>query len=269
MAYTVDEISFARRHLARFVAGWRNRMRRLLAVVIAAVLLVALGALVVLALPNPNSTLAAVAPVAVATVPSAQEEAAAPKALQSTTGFAWIALPLDVFPDGSTAADLANHVETNSGGAVTVQTVSKWNAAAQSYDIYYHQFAFGDFPISNQAAYRVETTGTASAMWSQVGEVPEVGSYSFMLLETATTDFNWIMYPLDRGTTNMASDFAADIEANASGSVTIRTISRWNAPAQSYDIYYHQFSFGDFGVLPGYPYRVEPDVASGSSVTWQ
>lgn len=191
--------------------------------------------------------------------------------LLETTGsdYVWIALTVNI-SGLDMASDLANHIEANSDGTVTVQTISRWNATAQSSSLYYHQFGFGDFLISNQMPFRVEVdvaNGT-SVVWTQVGGVPAAGSYSYTLQETTGTDYSWIMLPLDHNGISMASDLSNDIEANASAGVTVQTISQWNGTAQSFSFYYHQFGFGDFSVWLGYPYRVEVDVASGSSVTW-
>lgn len=239
-------------------------MKNVLSFVAIVALLLVLGALTVIALPRGLDTATASAPASVAGAPASQE----PAAPQSTTGYNWIAIPLNTFQAGDTAATLANHVQTNNNGTVTVQTVSRWNATAQGLDIYFHQLGLGDFPISNQSAYRVETTGPASAVWTMVGDVPAIGSYNYTLLETGGTDYNWIMDPLDRPSNSQASVLANDIQTNASAPVTVQTISKWNATAQSYDIYFHQLGLGDFDVRPGYPYRVEVDVTTGSSVSW-
>lgn len=191
--------------------------------------------------------------------------------LRETTGtdYTWIALPLNN-SSNTMASALADHIEANSDGSVSVQTISRWNATAQSPVIYYHQFNFGDFSIQNQHPYRLEIDigSGESLVWTYTGDVPDIGSYSCTLRETTGTDYTWIMHPLHLSNITMSSGIANDIETNASASVTIQTISRWNAIAQSPVIYYHQFNFGDFTSRPGYPYRVEVDITSGDSVTW-
>ncbi len=168
------------------------------------------------------------------------------------------------------ASDLANYIQSNSSGSVSVLTISRWNATAQSYDIYYHQSDFGNFSVFNQYPYRVEvdvTTGD-NVIWTLLGNVPSLSSYQYTLQETAGTDYNWVMQPSDRNTITDTSGLANDIQAHSSAPVTVSTISRWNATSQGYDIYYHQSHFGDFITLLGYPYRVEVDVTIGTTVTW-
>jgi hypothetical protein len=187
----------------------------------------------------------------------------------ATTDFSWISLPLDI-PNLTRASDLANYIESHSNGSVTIQTISRWNPIAQSTDIYYHQSDFGDFDISIQRPYRVEADITSgdTVAWSQIGSLPDRDSASFALVETATTDFAWIMLPLDKANINQASDLAHEIESNSSGSITVQSISRWNGIAQSADIYYHQSDTGHFALQEGYPYRIEVDISGGSSVNW-
>jgi hypothetical protein len=245
-------------------------MKRLVSTALAVALLLSLGALAVLARGGGDILTPADTVVAAAVQP---QKAAAPDApVANITGYTWIALPLNTFPAGSTAATLATHIQNNSSSAVTVETISKWNPVAQSIDSYDYQYDFGDFPISNQSAYRVGWTAAnsaASITWSLVGDVPGIGSYSYTLLDTDDTDYNWIMLPLDRSSMTLASALAADIEAHASPAVTVLTVSKWNSEAQSWDSYDHQYNFGDFNVQFGYPYRVEVDVTGGTSATWQ
>jgi len=234
-------------------------MKNFLSLTVFAALFLGLGALVLLAAPRDSMNLIP------GSAPNTLNEV---EAAENTTGFTWVAIPLNVFSSGSMASDLAAHVEANNNNnSITVKSVSEWNPSGQSLTTYSHEFGFGDFSISNQRPYRVETTGGESVVWTQVGDVPDIGSYSFELLETASTDFNWIMYPLDRND-GLASDIANDIEANASGEVIILSVSEWNASGQTLTTYSHEFGFGDFAIRPGYPYRVEVDVVNGSSVIW-
>jgi hypothetical protein len=185
------------------------------------------------------------------------------------TDYNWVALSL-THPGINMASDLANYIQSNSNGSLSVLTISRWNATAQSYDIYYHQSGFGNFSVLNQYPYRVEvdvTSGT-SVVWTLLGSVPNIGSYHYTLQETAGTDYNWVMQPLERTVITDTLGLANDIQAHSSAPVTVLTISRWNSTAQSYDIYYHQTHFGNFSTHPGYPYRVEVDVTTGNTVTW-
>lgn len=96
----------------------------------------------------------------------------------------------------------------------------------------------------------------------------QVGKFEFQLYETTGTDWTWITIPLDVSTLLMASDLATHIENNSSAAVSVKTISKWNAAAQSTGIYFDEYESDDFVTRFGYPYKVEVDVAVGSSVTW-
>jgi hypothetical protein len=193
--------------------------------------------------------------------------------LQETAGtdYNWVALSLTP-PGINMASDLANYIQSNSNGSLSVLTISRWNVTAQSYDIFYPPFyPFGDFPVFMQYPYRIEVDVNVgnSVVWSLLGNIPNIGSYHYALQETAGTDYNWIMQPLDRSDIINTLGLANDIQTYSSAPVTVLTISRWNATAQSYDIFYPPFyPYGDFLTRPGYPYRVEVDVVSGNSVTW-
>ena len=191
--------------------------------------------------------------------------------LYETTGtdFNWIALPMDVV-GMIQASDLANHIQNNSNGAVSVLTVSEWNAPAQNITTYDHLFGFGDFGIDIKFPYRVEVDVDSGnhVVWAMVGPLPEITSDTYTLYETTGTDFNWIMQPLDMTAIIDASILADNIQTNSSSSVSVLTLSQWNAPAQNITTYDHLYGFGDFNTRFGYPYRVEVDVNSGISVTW-
>ena len=191
--------------------------------------------------------------------------------LQETAGtdYTWVALPLSSYSIHM-ASELADYIQSNSDNILTVQTISRWNAIAQSYDIYYHEAGFGDFPVVSQFSYRVEVdiNNDNNAIWTLVGDVPSKSSYHYTLHETAGTDYTWIMQPLDKTTITNTIGLADDIEAHSSTGLMVLTISKWNAIAQSYDIFYHQSLFGDFPTYPGYPFRVEVDVANSDNVVW-
>lgn len=242
-------------------------MKRALSTVVAIALLLGLGALAVLALPGMQVAVntAQAAPVALAAAP-APRTAAAPDAPASTSGLNWIAIPLS---NASlvNASDLATDIETTTGS--TVSTVEQWNAQSQNYLTYLHDIGLDDYALTVGYAYRVSVTGgTGGLVWSLVGDVPDPSTFTYTLYETASTDFNWIMLPLDKDTITWASELAADIEANSSGAVTVSTIEQWNASAQNYLTYLHDIGLDDFSVRIGYPYRVTLDVTTGSSVTW-
>jgi hypothetical protein len=155
--------------------------------------------------------------------------------LQETAGtdYTWVALPLSSYSIHK-ASELANYIQSNSDNILTVQTISRWNDIAQSYDIYYHEAGFGDFPVVNQYSYRVEVdiNNDNNAIWTLVGDVPSIGSYHYTLYETAGTDYTWIMQPLDKTTITNTIGLAGDIESHSSTSLMVLTISKWNAIAE-------------------------------------
>lgn len=187
------------------------------------------------------------------------------------TDYSWVALPL-VVPGLSTASALANHIQNNSSAAVSVLTVGRWNALSQGIENYDHTFLFGDFAVANKFPYRVEidlpSLSIGSVIWALTGPLPLITSDTYTLSETADTDYTWVMQPLDLTTVATADVLATHIQNNASAPVAVLTVSRWNAVAQSIEQYDHAFGFGNFDTRFGYPYQVEVNVNSGTSVTW-
>jgi len=186
-----------------------------------------------------------------------------------TTSFSWVAIVLD--NTGITkASQLAAHIETNTNTSVVVSAIAQWNSASQTTQTYNHVYQFGDFDLSLQVPYRVtlSSSPTSTAIWTQVGQVPPIGSVSYALRETSTTSYNWIMQPLDCDAITLASVLSDYIETNANALVTIRSMSRWGGSSQAFQNYNHQFGFGDFATRFGYPYRVQVDVSDGNVVIW-
>lgn len=185
-------------------------------------------------------------------------------------GYNWVTLPLDnaalVF-----ASDLADDIAGSTG--VTVAAVDVWDAATQSYISYDAVGASGDYTLAVGNAYRVRLTGGGNdVVWNIVGDVPEPDTFTYTLRETAASDYNWIMLPLDKSGMATASALAFDIESKADGAVDVLLIEAWQPAPQGFDTYNHNapdgFPDGDFEVRIGYPYRVTVDVASGASVQW-
>ena len=59
----------------------------------------------------------------------------------------------------SLASELAAHIEANASGAVAVDAIQSWNAAAQSYQSYSAvPFPTGDFTLSIGMPYRVSVS---------------------------------------------------------------------------------------------------------------
>lgn len=249
-------------------------MKRILSTGLAIVLLLGLGTLAVLARPGGADILASPRLASVPAAPVLQVEVKAPVAAPDapaigSTQFNWVALPLH---DATLvmASDLKAHMEANSNGSITVVAVEQWNSIAQNYQTYLTvPFPDGDFALAVGGVYRVAVTGNAGAqaVWSMVGDVPDPGEFSYTLRETAGSDFNWIMLPLQKGSVTMASGLKADIEANSHPPVTVLAVEQWSAVAQNYQTYTTvPFPDGDFPVQIGYPYRVT--VAAASPGVW-
>ena len=187
-------------------------MKRILSTGLAIVLLLGLGTLAVLARPGGADILASPRLASVPAAPVLQVEVKAPVAAPDapaigSTQFNWVALPLH---DATLvmASDLKAHMEANSNGSITVVAVEQWNSIAQNYQTYSTvPFPNGDFALAVGGVYRVAVTGNAGAqtVWSMVGDVPDPGEFSYTLRETAGSDFNWIMLPLQKGSVTMAS----------------------------------------------------------------
>ena len=123
------------------------------------------------------------------------------------TDFVWVGLPLDA--NLTMASDLKSYIESNASGAVTISSISRWNPVGQTYTQYTTvPFPQGDFGVQLGQVYRLSISGTGGApvVWSLLGNVPIPGFMNYTLYETAETDFNWIMLPLNKSGLAMASD---------------------------------------------------------------
>jgi len=194
--------------------------------------------------------------------------------LEETTGtdFNWVSLPLDA---GLTlASDLKANIEANSSAPLTIGAVQRWNAMGQNYQTYSTvPVPSGDFSLAVGSAYRVsvDITGTPSgtAIWTLLGNVPAPTTFTYNLLETTGTDFNWILLPLDKAALTQASALKTNMDGSASPTAVIRTVQRWNATAQQFASYVTvPVPSGDFPIFIGQPYRVTVDVAAGTTTTW-
>jgi hypothetical protein len=156
---------------------------------------------------------------------------------------------------------------------LVVVTISQFNAVSQRIETYNHSFGnFGNFTVSTRKPYRVETdiTGVTSgtAIWALVGSVPPITNNTYTLSQTATTDFTWVMQPLEMGSVTLSHDLALNIGTNSSGAVKVITIARWNSTSQRIETYAHAMNYGNFTTRFGYPYRVEISITGNNSVTW-
>jgi hypothetical protein len=190
----------------------------------------------------------------------------------NTTDFTWVGLVLDIQPNLVTAQDLADHIESNSYGEVTVKTVSEWNAQPQGYTVFYNEYSFGDFTLSLKYPYQIEielpNTTNSTTIWAQVGPLPQITSDDYQLYDTNTTDFTWILQPLDYVNINSTNALAVDIENKAGVGTEVWSVSEWNGDAQQFTIYLHQYEYGNFPTRFGYPYQLEVNLTTGNFVTW-
>ncbi len=186
-----------------------------------------------------------------------------------TTDFSMIGLIFDN-PNLVKARDLGNHIENNLfAGSVDVLTLSTWNPVSQTFTSYLYSTGAPGFDVFSKQAYQVEIdiTGVTSGkvIWAQVGKVPEVTPGTYILYQTATTDFNWILQPLDMVAITNTTQLAEAIETGASGEVDVLSIARWNPVAQSFTSYIRPLSST---TRFGYPYQVEVQVEDGRFVIW-
>jgi len=193
----------------------------------------------------------------------------------NTTDYTWIGFVLDN-PALIDSQDLADHVEDNIfSGQVLVKTISGWNANGQGTTTYSHTNGTSIFPVSVKYPYRVEiditnpVTTNSTVIWAQVGRLPVITENTYTLYETNTTDFTWILQPLEMTAITNTLQLADNIRANASASANVLAIGRWNETGQSVTTVLTPIGgTTSFITRFGYPYRVETDVAAGTTVTW-
>jgi len=228
-------------------------MKRLLSAIAAVMLLLGLGAIVVLALPDANTAPAAVVPVAVAAAPSGPEALAAPNA-----AFNWnaIAMALDARSTLPNAQALADAIP----GA---QQLLRWDASIQNFDYYIPGGGGGNnFNTTVGEPYLVLVDNTASNVFSMVGDVPpqsgQSGAVQFNLVGGSPCQWNYISVPLDKSNILDAQDLA-----DAIGDV--EQILVWDASIQNFDYYIPGGGGGNnFATQIGYPYWV----CIGQSKVW-
>ena len=189
-----------------------------------------------------------------------------------SSDYAWIGLSLEnTSLSGGSASDLWNYVESHSTPSVTVHSISRYDPVDQNYQTYLGIPGINDFALSVGEAYRIEaTTGTSpqSIVMTLVGKVPSGNGTSYTLVSTPSSDYNWIVLPPSRSSLSDAASLKADIESTASppGSVTVRSISRYDAVNQSFQTYITG-DINNFSLSPGESYRLDVDV-SGNSASW-
>lgn len=185
----------------------------------------------------------------------------------ATTDFTWVGLVLEI-PNISNTFELAFYIQNNIFiGSVEVLGISRWNPSGQTFTTYTHDpinpsFTF-DVAVKQPFRVSIDIEGTSSGnvIWTQVGRVPEITQGTYSLYETGTTDFNWILQPLDMVNITNTTEFRQAINSN---DVEVLSISRWNSQAQSFT----SDTLGSFDTRFGYPYRIAVDIKNGDSITW-
>lgn len=232
-------------------------MRRVLSTVLAVALLLGLGALAVLALPNANASLAG-APVVSAAAPEF-----APDAPTAGPNYNMIGLPLNSTNQFTSAgytynADgLAKIV-----GNGTTQVLS-WNASTQTYQTWDVGLQDGiNFNLTTSHAYWVLLNNSANNIVSFVGDVPAQGSVHFTLVRPAGAGclLNDFTLPLDKANITDANGLATAIG-------NVGQVLQWNASTQTYQTWDVGLQDGiNFGTKIGYPYLT--CLNSGGTTSW-
>ena len=187
----------------------------------------------------------------------------------NTTDFGWIGLVLEN-DSIVNSQDLGNDIEDHIySGTVMVKTISRWNGNGQIFATYDHGTGGGNFTVLVKQPYRVEIdidgVSSGSVIWAQVGRLPEITEDTYTLYETATTDYSWILQPLDKVDITNTTQLAQEIESTSSDGVTVLSIARWSGTGQVFSSYARP---AESTTRFGYPYRIEVNVLSGASVTW-
>jgi hypothetical protein len=219
-------------------------MRRVLTTVLAVALLLGLGALAVLALPNGSAPLAG-APAVSAAAPEFQD---APLATQN---YNLLAMPLNSTNQftsaglGFNADGLASLIGTGA------KQVLRWNASTQLWEARLPEFQDGpNFALEVGGVYFVLVDSTVGNVVSFVGDVPAQGSVHYNLLGAANCKFNTVMVPLDRSDITTADQLATAIG-------NVEQVLNWNASTQLFETRLPAFQDGpNFTVKIGYPYGV-------------
>lgn len=220
-------------------------MRRVLSTVLAVALLLGLGALAVLALPNANASLAG-APAVSAAAPEF-----APDAPNATTMFNMIALPLKSSASFAyTASGLLSYLNTPTAYALQVMS---WDPTTQGYLFRYFDGFGDDFPLATGGAYLLEVDANAPGVASFVGDVPIQGETTFNFVGASPScKWNHFSLPLDRSDVTKASELITSM----GGSANVEQVASWDAASQGWLFLFNDGFGDDFSVKIGYPYAV-------------
>ena len=175
--------------------------------------------------------------------------AAAPSAAINYTN---ISIPLVVTDTYPTADDVAGYINSTNPPTTTnsIQRVARWDTGSQTFVIRTVGAVFGtaNFNVAVGDWLLVGADSTAPAVFTWVGDVPEIGFRSYSLVANGYTG---LMLPLDRSDLTTADDLGNDI-----GDIT--RVARWDAASQTFVVRTVGAVFGtaNFDIEIGYPYLV-------------
>ncbi|MEM7533862.1 MAG: lamin tail domain-containing protein [Chloroflexota bacterium] len=201
-----------------------------------------------------------------------------------SSDFNWVGLPLIV--DGITLgtgnnASLANHIATNTsqngaGIPATVEAIDRWNNVSQSFDSYLPALPFlGGVNLQVGGVYRISVDlfgqPVQNAIWTLLGEVPDTSVFTQELIATGTTNYNWVMVPLNAENLSNSALVIADVQASSTPSINIVSFDRWNRASQSFDTYLPDFPFAELETAAGHAYRLSlvDGVVPGTVAVWR
>jgi hypothetical protein len=233
-------------------------MRRVLSTVVAVALLLGLGAVAVLALPNGN----AMAPVSAA-APEFNPDSPAASQNYNTIGMPLNAAGQFVAAGYQFNADgLAKLI----GGGTTagVVQVLKWDPAGQRFLTRLPGVYGPNFNLAVGEAYWVllDNTVTATTV-SFVGDVPDANTIKNVLVGAASCQYTNITIPLEQASITNADQLAASINAKA-GATVVTQVLNWDAVGQRFQTRLPGVYGPNFTVSIGYPYFV----CATQAVTW-
>ena len=269
-------------------------MKRLLSVVTAVALLVALAALIFLARPIGSNVVAAGAPKMAAAHPPSQamepklatapaKAAPAAPSVPASLTISEFGLSLDVQQSFAARglAFTADGMARNMTSTLTsVSQVSHWNVAHQQNDTWDPNSHFGfvnggqftttAFALQTGQAYRRTMAAGAAPVYSIVGSVPAPGAVKFTWTGTGSCAQNSFVVPLDQYPSRSSKDLsdAQKLAVDISGGsmANISQVSRWNATYQQSDTWDPNSHFGfvngglfttaPFSVTIGYSYWI-------------
>ncbi|MEM7537185.1 MAG: lamin tail domain-containing protein [Chloroflexota bacterium] len=201
-----------------------------------------------------------------------------------STDFNWVGLPLivnDITLGTADNASLVNHIIANTssdgvGVTPTVAAIDRWNNTSQSFDSYLPDLPFlGGIDLQVGQVYRVSVdlpgNPVQNAVWTLLGDVPDASVFTQQLKATGTTNYNWIMVPLDAQTLSDSALIIDDVQTRSTPSVTVVSFDHWNRASQSFDTYLPDFPFAEIETAAGHVYRISlgDGVVPGTEAVWR